>query len=222
MSGSQAADEQLLRSIRRRRMAQGLPVMVLVLSAWWLLSRWIARRWDLPPDLVRTAIMLAFMVPAVVAPRWLNGRFGNDPRETPRLRWLIRERADRVLDRSRIPMIFGIGILLLVQCVMLLGLVRLPSGYSGSDGVTVAVVMGSLCLRWRPADLGDEGTQLRYLIAANRAFLVTLLSCLGALLLDAFRDGLLRPALEAALLAGSLTLQLSMFIGDRRTTTDGE
>ena len=219
----ETADEhRLLRSIGRRRMAWGLVIVVPVLVAWWLLSRWIAQRWGLQPDLVRFAILLAFSVLGFLVPRWPGTRLAYDARETPRLRWLRQERADRIMARSRMLMAIGLGGLLLVQCVTLLLPTRRDAAFSSTDGMVWAVLAGSLCLRWRPKDLGDEGAQLRYLTAVNQAFLVTVVACLGAILLDACRDGMLRPALEAALLIGGLTLQLSLLIGERRAAPDGE
>ena len=223
MPDLETADEhRLLRSIGRRRMACGLAIMVPMLVAWWLLSRWIAQRWGLQPDLVRFAALLAFSVLGFLSPRWPGSRLTRDARETPRLRWLMQERADRHMALSRMFLVLGLGGLLLVQCVTLLLPIHADTAFSSSDGIVWAVLTGSLCLRWRPKDLGDEGAQLRYLTAVNHAFLVTMVACLGAIVMDALRGGLLRPALEAALLAGGLTLQLSLIIGERRTAQDGE
>ena len=223
MPDLETPDEQrLLRSIRQRRMARGLAVIVPVLVAWWVLSRWIAQRWGLQPDLVRFAILLAFSVLGFLAPRWPGRGLTHDARETPRLRWLMQERADRHVALSRMFLVLGLGGLLLVQCVTLLLPLHADTAFSSSDGLVWAVLTGSLCLRWRPRYLGDEGAQLRYLTAVNHAFLVTVVACLGAIVLDACRGGMLRPALEAALLAGGLTLQLSLLIGERRTAQDGE
>ena len=223
MPNLKTADERhLLRSIGRWRMVRGLTFVVPVLVAWWLLSRWIAQRWGLQPDLVRFAILLVFFIPGVFAPKWLGGGLAHDARETPRLRWLSQERADRHLARSRAFMVFGLGCLFLVQCVTLLRPMGADAASSSWDGLVWAVLTGSLCLRWRPKDLGDEGAQFRYLIAVNRAFLVTLVACQGAIVLDACLGGILRPALEAAMLAGGLTLQLSLLIGERQTAPNGE
>ncbi len=214
-------EQQLLRSIRRRRILFGLAITVPVLAAWWRSSQWIAQRWNLQPELVRFAILLAFSILGALAPN-LSRSWGHDPRETPRLRWLNQERTDRYMTVSRVLMVFGLGGLLLVQCSVLFAPIETDTAFSRSDGLVWAVLTGSLCLRWRPTDLGDEGAQFRYLIAVNRAFLVTLATCLGAIVFDAYRGGgMLRPAIEAALLVGCLTLQSSLIIGERRAAPDG-
>ena len=222
MPGLETADEQqLLRSIRRRRILLGLAITVPVLVAWLRSSQWIAQRWNLQPELVRFAILLAFSILGALAPN-LGRRWGHDARETPRLRWLNQERTDQYMRVSRVLMVFGLGGLFLLQCGVLFAPMGSDTAFSTSDGLLWAVVGGSLCLRWRTTDLGDEGAQSRYLIAVNRAFLVTLAACLGAIVFDAYRGGgMLRPAIEAALLVGCLTLQSSLIIGERREAPDG-
>lgn len=217
------SEQHLLRSIRRRRMGRGLVVMLPTLVAWWLLSQWIAQRWKLQPDLTRFAILLVFSIPTLFAPRWFGRGLGHDPRETDRLRWLNREQTDRQIARRRIIMAIAIGLTLLMQCVMLLLPGSMDTAFYGSDVLVWLVLISASGLWWRPADLGDEGAQLRYLIAVNHAFPITLVACLAAIVIDAYRGGgILRHALEAALLIGCLTLQLSLIIGEPRTALDNE
>lgn len=217
------SERQLLRSINRRRRLRGLAVALPATAAWLLLAHWIARRWNLQPDLVRFAILLVFVIPAVFAPRLFGRDFNHDPRETFRLRWLNKERADQQIARGRIIQVIGFSLILLIRCVTLLGPRRMDATFSDSDVLVWSVVAAALGLRWRPADLGDEGAQLRYLTAVNRAFMVTLVACLAAILLDAYwHGGILRPALEAALLIGCLTVQLSLVVSEPRTAPDSE
>ncbi|MCQ8276854.1 hypothetical protein NFI95_00115 [Acetobacteraceae bacterium KSS8] len=223
MPDNQASeDDRLLRAIRRRRMAGGPVISVPILAGWWLLSGWIARRYAVQPELVQFSTMLAFLVLGILAPRWLEVPWFRDPRETPRIRWLIQEGSDRYERLSRLLLSVGLGGLLLVQCVSLVNLAHPTHELSDGDGVGWAVFIALLGVRWRPSDLGDEGAQLRYLIAAHRAFLVTVILCLAAVVADSFHAGLLRPAISAALLAGALTLQLSLMISERRTAPDAD
>ena len=217
------AEQPLLNSIRRRRIYRSLVVVLPALAAWWLVSQWIAQRWRFDPDLTRVAVLLVFSTSALFGSRWFGRGFGHDSRETARLQWLNREQNDRLIIRSRIIMAGAIGLALLKQCFVLLELRGTTAPFSGSDVVVWLVLASASGLRWRPADLGDEGAQQRYLIAVNHAFPVTLIACLAALAMNALRGGgILRPALETALLIGCLTLQLSLIIGEPRTALDGE
>lgn len=171
----------------------------------------------------RFVSVLVFAVAAIVAPRWLGGNPSHDPRETPRLRWLGRERADRKIGGRSIIVVFGFGLALLGQCLIVLGSGSTNVDLSGSDILLWSILGMVLGLRWRPADLGDEGAQARYLIAVNRAFLVTLVACLAAIVLDScWGGGRLRHLLEAALLIGCMTLRLSLIIDERRAAAESE
>ena len=215
-----AGEQQLLHAIRRRRILLGLVIVIPSVAVWWLSSRWIAQRWNLQPELVRFVVLLAFSILSVLVPNLGKG-LGRDARETPRLRWLNQEHIDQYMTVSRVLLVIGLGGLLLLQCTTLFASIKTETAFSRSDDLVWAVLSGTLCLRWRPTDLGDEGAQLRYLMAVNRAFLVTLTACLAAIVFDAYRGGgILRPAIEVALLIGCLTLLLSLIIGERRAAQD--
>ena len=222
MSGPESERERgLLRSIGRRRLRRGLVVGPPMVAAWWLLSRWIAQRWNLQPDLVRFVVVFIMAVPGIFAPDLLGSRLTHDPRETPRLRWLNRERTERRVGRTRTILAVCLGMMLLMQCLAMLAPGAMNNAASSPDMVVWLVLTIAVSLRWGPADPDDEATQLRSLIAVNRAFVVTLLACLAAITLDTLRGGgVLHPALEAAMLVGCLTLQVSLIIGKPRIAGD--
>ena len=210
------------RSLGRRRMLRSLIIAVPLVAAWLLLSHWIAQRWAVQPNLARFTVAFILFVPSVLFPSWLRA-VPPDRAETQHASWLDRQRVERRTRIGRISAVIGLGILLLLQCAAVLE-PETASPVFSDDGVVMWLLLTiSLSLRWRPGDLGDEGAQRRTLVAANRAFLVTLLACVAAILLDAYRGhGTLRPALEAALLIGCLTLQLSLIIGERQEALASE
>jgi hypothetical protein len=217
-----AAEKQQLRTIERRRVMRGVAIAIPVLTAWWQVSGWVAQHWGLHPEFVRGAALLVFGAVGIFTPGGISEGLSRDPGETLRVRWLSRERADERTACNHILLAFVLGVMLFIQCLALLGPTGAIAGFSGLDGLVSVVLTAALGLRWRPGDLGDEGAQFRSLVAVNRAFLVTLVACVGAIELDAYRAGMLRPALEGALLVGCLTLQLSLIVSERRAASGRE
>ncbi len=212
----------MLRSIGRRRMLRTLIMAVPLAAAWLLLSHWIAQRWAVQPNLARFTVAFILFVPSVLFPSWLRAVLP-DRATTQHASWLDRQRVERRTRTGRMFAVISLGVLLLLQCAAVLEPETASPAFSDGDVVVWLLLTISLSLRWRPADLGDDGAQRRTLVAANRALLVTLLACVAAILLDAYRGhGTLRPALEAALLIGCLTLQLSLIIGERQDALASE
>ena len=212
-----AAEERLLRTIRRRNVFLGLLITVPILSAWWLLSHWLIRRYGIEPHLAMFGTLFAAGPGIAVLLRRLGLDQVRDPRMTPRLDWLIKERTDRTLARAR-----RLRIAAVVMAILLLGpsmLFDYGNSSDLTDGWAVLMILmgtGGPNLLWRLPKTMDELEQAHYLTATHRAYAVTVLLCVGALILDRYWPGRLPGVISMSLLIGILVQQTALEMSYRR------
>ena len=217
-----AAERQLLRSIRRRSLVKGLVGAIPVVALWWLLSHWIARRYGIEAHLANLGTLLLVTSCLGVLLRWLGLDQLRDPRETPRLRWLLKERSDRITSRARR---FWIGSMSLA---VLLGAPIMLLDQGGSSDLTdgcmvVLILMGASGpnLPWRLPKTMDELEQAHYL-ASHRAYALTVWLCVGALVLNHYWPGRLAGLISLSLLIGILAQQIGLEIQATRAVAHNE
>ena len=212
-----AAEERLLRSIRRRNVFLGLLITVPILSAWWLLSHWLIRRYGIEPHLAMFGTLFVAGPGIAVLLRRLGLDQVRDPRMTPRLDWLMKEWTDRTLARAR-----RLRIAAVVMAILLLGPIMLFDYGNSSDltdGWAVLMILmgtGGPNLLWRLPKTMDELEQAHYLAATHRAYAVTVLLCVGALILDRYWPGRLPGVISMSLLIGILVQQTALEMSYRR------
>lgn len=213
----EAAEQRLLRSISRRNGLRGLVVTAPALVLWWLLSHWMMRRYDIDPRLAM------FGTPFLAAPllgvliRRLGPDQVRDPRETPRLRWLLKQRSGRIASRVR---------RVWIVCTLLAVLLWVPAmlfdrGHTSdlTDGWPVLLMLMGTCgpnLPWRLPKAMDEPERARYLVATHRAHAATTLLCVGALILDRYWPGRLPGLITLSLLIGILAQQAGLEVSGAR------
>ena len=213
----EAAEGRLFRSIRRRNVLLGLLITTPVLILWWLLSHWLARRYGVEPNLAMLGTMFVAGPGITVLFRRLGLDRARDPRMTPRLHWLMKEKSDRALALAR-----RLRIAAVLMAILLLGtsmLFGLGDPADMTDGsLILMLVMGSAGpnLLWRLPKTMDELEQAHYLAATHRAYAVTVVSCMGALILDRYWPGRLAGTITVSLLAGILVQQTGLEVSYRR------
>lgn len=174
------------------------------------------RRSQLQPDVVRCATLLIYIVPLIVLPPRLFKNLSSRRFESPRQRALSAERSDRIISRSRKIAVVALALIIFGELLFLL----LPGATAAQrqlpDPAIVLLVANCIGMRWNVGRLADEGDRWQYLVAINRALIVTLCASATALVVTSDRMVDLRPALEVTLLLGCLTWNLSLVLDDRR------
>ncbi len=213
----EAIEARLLRSIRRRNVLVGLAVSIPMLTLWWLLSHWLIRRYGIEPHLAMFGTLFGAGPGIVVLLRRLGLDQTRDPRMTPRLHWLMKERSDRTTSRAR-----RFRIAWIFLAVLFFGPIMLFDRGSISDltdgWVVLMILMGSSgpYLLWQLPKTMDELEQAHYLAATHRAYAVTVLLCVGALILDRCWPGRLPGVITLSLLIGILVQQTGLEMSYRQ------
>ena len=212
-----AVEERLLRSIRQRNAVTGLMVTIPILILWWLLSHWLIRRYGIEPQLAMFGTLFVAGPGIAVLLRRLGLDQVRDPRMTPRLDRLMKERSDRTTSLAR-----RLRIAAAFLAVLLFGpimLFDLGGSSNLTDGWLVLMILigsSSPHLLWRLPKTMDELEQAHYLAATHRAYSVTALLCVGALILDRYWPGRLPSSITVSLLVGILVQQTGLEMYYRR------
>ena len=213
----EVVEERLLRSIRQRNALTGLMVTVPMLILWWLLSHWLIHRYGIEPQLAMFGTLFVAGPGIAVLLRRLGLDQRRDPRMTPRLDRLMKERSDRTTSRVR-----RLRIASTLLGVLLFGPILLFNLGGSSDltdgGLVLMILMGNSSphLLWRLPKTMDELEQAHYLAATHRAYGGTVLLCVGALILDRYWPGRLPSVITVSLLIGILVQQTSLEVSYRR------
>ncbi len=213
----EAAEERLLRSIRRRNVLSGLLIFIPVLTLWWVLSHWLIHRYGIERNLATFGTAFVAGPGVAVLLRRLGLDQVRDARMTPRLHWLLKEWSDRTTSRARR---FRIACTLLG--VLLFAPIMLFDRGGSSDltngWLVVMILVGSSGpnLLWRLPTTMDELEQAHYLAATHRAYAVTVSLCVGALILDHYWPGRLPGVITVSLLIGILVQQIGLEMSYRR------
>ncbi len=218
----EAAERQLLRSIGRRNMLKGLLVGTPTIALWWLLSHWLMRRYGVEAHLANFGTLLLVVSCLVVLSRWLGPGQARDPRETPRLRWLMKERSDRMTSRMRR---FWIVCITLAVLLWVPGMLFDHDDHDLTSGWTVVLILMGASgpnLLWRLPKTMDELERAHYLLSTQRAYALTVSLCVGALVLNRTWPGRLPGMINLSLLIGILAQQIALEIhGTRAVAHDG-
>ncbi len=205
MSGIDETDHRLLRAIHRRRMLNGLVLLVPTMAIWWLLYHWVERRFHVQDNVAQLGTILIVMGVVGLLSR-LGLRPRRDPRETPRLSWLQNERLDRLMSRVRRVQIIGYALFLLASPVMLFD--RSVSGFGW--GIVVMMVISTEAFTGRLPKNMDELTLAHQATATRWAYTVTVSCCIAALLLGSHWPARLAGLVTISLLAGAVSYLLVM------------
>ena len=217
VQSDEAVEARLLRSIRRRNLCLGLLVSIPILILWWFLSHWLIRRYGVEPHLATFGTLFGAGPGIAVLLRRLGLDQARDPRMTPRLHWLMKERTDRTTSRVR-----RFRIAWVFLAVLFFGPIMLFDRGSSSDltdgWLILMILMGSSgpYLLWQLPKTMDELEQAHYLAATHRAYAVTVLLCVGALILDRYWPGRLAGVISVSLLIGILVQQTGLEVSYRR------
>lgn len=203
-------ERKVLRSIRLRNMLKAVAIAVPVFVLGRLMIHWLGTRFHVGHVAAGSwSLLMIFVGAGIVLPssKWDRA---HDRRETPRLRLLQNEWHDRLQWRLRFVWIAVISALLLLELVTLLISPNWSSPEDSSELVIILIVASGASFMGRFPKIMGETTRAHYLAATQRAYAVTMVSCVSMVLLDNSWSGRLRSTITISLLAGVLTQQISL------------
>jgi hypothetical protein len=175
----------------------------------------LKHRWHVPDDLAQFGTMLVVVAGLVGLSRLFPSLDVRDRRETHRLRWLQNEALQRRTSKVRLFWIVAFSLFLL-SLVSTLLFPPTPTRSVAGWAPIVFMLIGSRVFVWSlPADM-DELAREHYLRATRVAYLVTVVSCGGALVLDLYWPGRLQTLVIISLLAGLLAHHLVLAVLEKR------